>query len=98
MVIDATMVSQPAVDGERHAMAALCEIEARFRAVWDAPSEALALFDAEGVVLAVNPAYCRLYGRSAEELVGQSYEARIWATSQPGQGSTFTIDLRLAIT
>ena len=59
------MVSQPALDGRAsHAVAAaLRESEARFRAVWDATSEALALSDAEGVVLAVNPAYCRLYGR-----------------------------------
>jgi len=74
MVSDATMVGQPAVDGGRQATTdALRESEARFRAVWDATSEAMALSDAAGIVLDVNPAYCRLYGRSAEEFVGQSF-------------------------
>lgn len=49
------------------------ESEARFRAVWDATSEALALSDPEGLVLDVNPAYCVLYGRSAEEFIGHSF-------------------------
>lgn len=74
MVSDATMVSQPALDGERQATAAaLRESEARFHAVWEATSEAMALSDAAGIVLAVNPAYCRLYGRNADEFVGQSF-------------------------
>ena len=49
------------------------ESEERFRAVWEATSEALALSDPDGVVLAVNPAYCALYGRPPEELVGRSF-------------------------
>lgn len=49
------------------------ESEARFRAVWAATSEALALSDSEGIVLDVNPAYCTLYGRSAEAFIGQSF-------------------------
>jgi PAS domain S-box-containing protein len=49
------------------------ESEARFHAVWEATSEALALSDPEGIVLAVNPAYCALYGRAAEEVVGRSF-------------------------
>ena len=53
--------------------AALRESEARFRAVWEATSEALALSDPAGIVLAVNPAYCALYGRPPEELIGQSF-------------------------
>jgi PAS domain S-box-containing protein len=49
------------------------ESEERFRAVWEATSEALALSDPAGVVLAVNPAYCALYGRAAEEFVGHDF-------------------------
>jgi PAS domain S-box-containing protein len=33
----------------------------------------MALSDAEGTVLAANPAYCALYGRAPEELIGHSF-------------------------
>ncbi len=51
----------------------LRESEERFRAVWEATSEAIALSAPDGVVLAVNPAYCTLYGYSMEELVGRHF-------------------------
>jgi len=47
------------------------------RAVWDQSADAMSLSDENGTVLAVNPAYCRLYGFTAAELVGQSF-ARIF--------------------
>lgn len=56
-----------------HELAAREASEARFRAVWNVTADALALSDPEGIVLDVNPAYCALYGRSADELVGQSF-------------------------
>jgi PAS domain S-box-containing protein len=54
-------------------LAARRESEARFQAVWEATSEALALSDPEGIVLAVNPAYCALYGRAPEEIIGHDF-------------------------
>jgi PAS domain S-box-containing protein len=69
-------------------LAARRESEARFRAVWEATSEAMALSDPAGVVLAVNPAYCALYGRNPQEFIGQSFalifpeEARADAEAQ----------------
>jgi PAS domain S-box-containing protein len=54
-------------------LAARRESEERFRAVWEATSEALALSDPGGIVLAVNPAYCALYGRAPEEVVGREF-------------------------
>src|SRR5215208_6088232 len=36
---------------------------ARFRAVWKGTAEAMVLTDPDGIVLAVNPAFCTLYGR-----------------------------------
>jgi PAS domain S-box-containing protein len=54
-------------------VAARRESDARFQAVWEATSEALALSDAAGIVLAVNPASCALYGRTAEEVVGHEF-------------------------
>ena len=77
MVNDATMVSQPAVDGESLATAALRESEARFHAVWGGDPRGDGALRRAGNVLAADPAYCRLYGRSADEFVGQSF-ALIW--------------------
>jgi PAS domain S-box-containing protein len=54
-------------------LAARRESEERFRAVWEATSEALALSNPDGVVLDVNPAYCTLFGRPAETMVGRSF-------------------------
>jgi len=47
--------------------------EAYFRQVWETTTDALALSDAEGILLAANPAYLRLYGYTAEQLLGQSF-------------------------
>jgi two-component system sensor histidine kinase VicK len=63
-------------------LAARTESEARFRAVWEATSEALALSDANGTVLDVNPAYCELYGRSADEFIGKSFAVIFGADDQ----------------
>ncbi len=57
-------------------------------AVWDATSDAMALSDRDGIVLAANPAYLQLYGFSAEEVVGADFaiifpeEVRAWAREQ----------------
>lgn len=56
-------------------LAARRESEERLRAVWESTSEALALSDPDGIVLEVNPAYCALYGRSPEEVIGQRFDA-----------------------
>lgn len=52
---------------------ALRESEERFRAVWEISADALALSDAEGIVVAANPAYLDLYGFTAEEVIGQLF-------------------------
>jgi PAS domain S-box-containing protein len=46
---------------------------ATLRAVWDRSADGMALSDQNGIVLAVNPAYCRLYGFTPEQLVGRSF-------------------------
>src|SRR5918994_1409072 len=72
--IDRADASQPAIASERHAIeSALRESEERFRAVWEATTEAMALSDPDGTVIAVNPAYCALYGLAPEQVVGQSF-------------------------
>jgi PAS domain S-box-containing protein len=87
--IDRVDASQPAVAAERRAIeSALRDSEERFRAVWEATSEAMALSDPDGIVIAVNPAYCALYGLTSEQAVGQSFaiifpeEARAGAVEQ----------------
>jgi PAS domain S-box-containing protein len=72
---------------------ALRQSEARFRAVWEIAADALVLSDSEGIVLAANPAYFRLYGYSEEEVIGRSFalifseERRGWAIE--GYKATF---------
>ena len=87
--IDRVDASQPPIAAERHAIeSALRESEERFRAVWEATTEAMALSDPDGTVIAVNPAYCALYGLAPEQVVGQSFaiifpeEARAAAVEQ----------------
>lgn len=58
------------------------------QAVWRDVPDALALSDRDGIVLAVNPAYCALYGYPEEALVGHSFalifppEQRAWAEQE----------------
>ncbi len=42
-------------------------------AVWEHSADAMSLSDAEGVVLAANPAYYGLYGYSAEDIIGKCF-------------------------
>jgi PAS domain S-box-containing protein len=87
--IDRVDGSRPATGSARRTIeSALRDSEERFRAVWEATSEAMALSDPAGVVLAVNPAYCALYGLIPEQVVGQSFaiifpeEARTMAEAE----------------
>ncbi|HTQ52310.1 MAG TPA: PAS domain S-box protein [Candidatus Acidoferrales bacterium] len=57
---------------ERHqAEAALQSSETLFRSVWQNSVTGLRLVNEEGVIVAVNDAYCRLVGREARALEGQ---------------------------
>jgi PAS domain S-box-containing protein len=64
------------------------ETEERFQTIWNASSDAMAVSDAAGTVLAANPAYCTLYGYAAEELVGHNFSVifpeslRSWAIEE----------------
>jgi PAS domain S-box-containing protein len=44
-----------------------------FSAIWEAAADAMALSDADGIVLAANPAYYQLYGYSPEQVLGSSF-------------------------
>lgn len=44
-----------------------------FQAVFEVTSDAMAISTADGTVIAANPAYYRLYGYSAQEVLGQNF-------------------------
>ncbi len=44
-----------------------------FRAVWEHAADAMVLSDAQGIVLAANPAYHQLYGYPPEAVIGRSF-------------------------
>jgi PAS domain S-box-containing protein len=48
---------------------ALRNSERRFRSIWENSLEAMRLTDSKGIVLAVNPAYCKLVEKEAHELL-----------------------------
>ena len=47
--------------------------EMRFRSIWQKSFEGMRLTDEQGIILAVNPAFCQIAGLPAEELVGRPY-------------------------
>ena len=49
--------------------------ETRFRSVWQNSSDGMRLADEHGIVLAVNPSFCKIAGLPAEELIGRPYTA-----------------------
>ena len=53
------------------ARAALAATEERFRLVWENATEGMRLTDAEGRMVAVNDAFCRIIGKSRNEIEGQ---------------------------
>ncbi|MGE3270393.1 MAG: PAS domain S-box protein [Chloroflexota bacterium] len=61
------------VSDRKRAEAALRESEERLRAVWESASDAMALSDPHGTVLAANPAYYRLLGYEPEQVIGQNF-------------------------
>jgi PAS domain S-box-containing protein len=62
--------------------------EQSFHAIWDAAADAMALSDAEGIVLAANPSYYQLYGYAPDQVLGNSFaiifpeDQRAWAVEQ----------------
>lgn len=57
----------------KQAQALLEETEARFQVIWESASDAVALSDADGTVVAANPAYFTLYGYQPEQVIGHNF-------------------------
>src|SRR5690606_15374260 len=47
--------------------------EMRFRSVWENASDGMRLTDANGIMLAVNPAFCQIVGIDCKELEGKPF-------------------------
>ncbi len=71
--LSGALVSVRDITNLSRAEEALRESESRFRAVWEIASDALALSDPDGTVVAANPAYSKLYGYPLEEVIGQNF-------------------------
>jgi PAS domain S-box-containing protein len=74
------------ITDRKRAEAALRESEERLRAVWESASDALALSDPDGTVLAANPAYYRLLGYEPERVIGKNF-ALIFPEDQRAQAA-----------
>ncbi len=61
------------ITAQKEAEESLRQSEARLRMVWETATDAIVLTDTEGIVVAANPSYCRLYGYTEEELVGKPF-------------------------
>ncbi len=57
--------------GQTQMEEALKESEALFRQVWERSNDGMRLTDAEGVMVMVNDAFCRLVGKARRELAGK---------------------------
>ncbi len=56
----------------KKAESSLAKSETLFRSVWMKSQDAMRLTDPEGIVLAVNPAFCELFDLTPESILGQS--------------------------
>ncbi len=57
---------------------AIAESEERYRAVWDNIPVGICLTDRDGTYYDANPAYCKIYGYSKEDLIGKMPEGLIF--------------------
>ena len=61
------------ITDKKKAEEALRDNEERYRAVWDISPIGISLTDKDCVYHYVNPAYCKMYGYSREELIGRPF-------------------------
>ncbi|MBC7877924.1 MAG: PAS domain S-box protein [Anaerolineales bacterium] len=79
--VNAIVLNYHNITERKQASDALRRSDERFRQVWETTSDAMALSDSQGIVLAANPAYFALYGCTADQVVGVSF-ARIFPQEQ----------------
>lgn len=47
--------------------------EQRFRSIWENSFDAMRLTNAEGIIIEVNEAFCKLFNKNREEIIGQPF-------------------------
>jgi len=67
----------------QRAVEVLQDADHLLRVIWEHTSEAMALSAPDGTVLAVNPAYCQLYGFAPEEVLGNTFAIIFPKEQQP---------------
>lgn len=67
------VVSHENITTRKQAENLLKQSEQRYQGMLEVQSEIISRFKADGTVLYVNEAWCRLYGKHSEELVGQKW-------------------------
>ena len=61
---------------------ALRKSEERYRAIVDDQTELIARFQVDGTLIFVNEAYCRYFGQSRSQLIGNRYQSLIFSEDQ----------------
>ena len=69
----------------RAAATAVQSSEMLFRSVWENSVDGMRLTDENGVIIAVNNAYCKLFGLEAEELEGKPFTIVYAESENPEQ-------------
>ncbi len=69
------------ITDRRTSAAALQSSEALFRSVWENSADGMRLVDENGIIIAVNDAYCKLVGMEAHALEGKPFTA-VYSTSE----------------
>jgi two-component system, cell cycle sensor histidine kinase and response regulator CckA len=67
------------------AEAALRSSEMLFHSVWDNSADGMRLMDENGIIVAVNEAFCKLVSLRREELEGKPFTVILAESEQPGQ-------------
>ncbi len=68
-----TLALATAIHERRQTEVVLRRSEEQFRQVWEHSVDGMAVIDADGYILEVNPAYCRMFGKSPRQLVGRPF-------------------------
>jgi len=62
------------INGHKHAEEALRESEEKYRTVLEASPDAIVVYDMEGTVIYLNPAFTKVFGWTPEELLGKKID------------------------